>query len=148
MSRVLRRTRVAEQKLRRLGEDEFEATRAALRESTRAGRLWSGVRRVFIGQPLATAVLTVPVDANGVFTFSAADWNGTLLVESFEYPFPALGILGDVTGDGVVGIADLLGVFQAWGSCPSQPAGCPADVDDDGTVGPADMIIVLGHWST
>ncbi len=100
------------------------------------------------GQPLATAVLTVPVNANGVFAFGAADWNGTLLVENFEYPFPALGILGDVTGDGVVGIADLLRVFQTWGTCPAPPAGCPADLDDDGTVGPADMIIVLGHWSS
>ena len=84
----------------------------------------------------------------GYTRFSAADWNGTLLVENFEYPFPALGILGDVTGDGLVGIADLLRVFQTWGTCPPQPAGCTADLDDDGAVGPADMIIVLGHWSS
>jgi glucose/arabinose dehydrogenase len=52
-------------------------------------------------------------------------------------------VTGDVTGDCIVGIADLLLVLGSWGSC----GGCAADVDDDGTVGILDLLIVLGAWS-
>ena len=55
--RTIRLTRPGQQKLRRLGEGAFEATRAVLRPSTGLGRLWSGVRHVVIGQPMATADL-------------------------------------------------------------------------------------------
>jgi hypothetical protein len=99
------------------------------------------------GQPLAGAVVTVPIATGGVHQFAAGDWNGTLLAEVFEYPFPALGVLGDATGDGVVNMADLLRVLEDWGPCPAPPAVCPADVVDDGAVDAEDMIIVLGHWS-
>ena len=56
-SRYYRLTPRERQKLRRRGPGEFEATRAALLPATALGRAWSGVRRVFIGQPLATAEL-------------------------------------------------------------------------------------------
>jgi amino acid transporter len=56
-SRVIRRFRSREQTLRRVGEAEFEATRAALTPRTRLGRLSASVRRLLIGQPLATADL-------------------------------------------------------------------------------------------
>jgi amino acid transporter len=56
-SRFLRLTRRDEQKLRRVGEGEFEATKVVLRPATRIGRAWSDVRHLFIGQPLATAAL-------------------------------------------------------------------------------------------
>jgi len=53
----IRRLRPGQQKLRRVGEGEFEATRAALTPDTRAGRLWASVRGMLVGQPLATAAL-------------------------------------------------------------------------------------------
>ena len=56
-SRFLRLSRTAEQKLRRVGEGEFEATQAALRPETGAGRLWASVRSLLVGEPLATAAL-------------------------------------------------------------------------------------------
>ena len=56
-SRYYRLTPRERQKLRRRGPGEFEATRAALLPATALGRVWSGVRRIFIGQPLATAEL-------------------------------------------------------------------------------------------
>jgi amino acid transporter len=54
---VIRRFRPRDQKLRRVGEAEFEATRAALRPSTKAGRIWAAVRQVLVGPPLATEAL-------------------------------------------------------------------------------------------
>jgi hypothetical protein len=56
---------------------------------------------------------------------------------------------GDVNGDGVVNITDLLAVIAAWGVCP-VPANCPADVAPigagDGVVNIADLLTVISHW--
>lgn len=53
------------------------------------------------------------------------------------------GIPGDVDGDGIVGVGDLLAVLSAWGACP----GCPADLDGDGDVGVSDLLTVLANWT-
>ncbi len=55
------------------------------------------------------------------------------------------GVPGDVTGDGLVNVFDLLAVISAWGPCP-QPQNCPADLTGDGTVNVADLLFVIGHW--
>jgi glucose/arabinose dehydrogenase len=48
----------------------------------------------------------------------------------------------DVTGDGNVGVADILMLIESWGPC----AGCAADVNDDGVVNVTDMLEVVGNW--
>ncbi len=50
--------------------------------------------------------------------------------------------LGDVDGDGEVGISDFLAVLGNWGPNP----GHPADLDGDGEVGITDFLQVLGNW--
>ncbi len=62
-------------------------------------------------------------------------------------PVPGPTVPGDVDGDGVVGITDLLVVLGAWGPCPAPPAPCPADLNDDGFVNVVDLLLVLGNWS-
>jgi hypothetical protein len=54
--------------------------------------------------------------------------------------------VGDLDGDGVVGILDLLVLLARWGPCPDPPAPCPADLDGDGTVGIRDLLILLANW--
>ncbi|MFK7961830.1 MAG: right-handed parallel beta-helix repeat-containing protein [Phycisphaerales bacterium] len=51
---------------------------------------------------------------------------------------------GDVDGDGLIGIGDVLSVLAAWGPCD----GCPADLDGDGDgdVGLLDLLSVLAGW--
>jgi len=49
---------------------------------------------------------------------------------------------GDVTGDGVVGVNDILEVIAHWGPCQ----GCDADVTGDGVVGTGDLLAVLDAW--
>ncbi len=51
--------------------------------------------------------------------------------------------LGDLDGDGVVGISDFLEVLGAWGPCPIP---CPADVDGNDYVGIADFLALLAAW--
>jgi hypothetical protein len=49
---------------------------------------------------------------------------------------------GDIDGDCLVGVTDLLQLLAAWGDC----AACPEDLDADGMVGVSDLLLVLGSW--
>ncbi|MHC5004239.1 MAG: M1 family aminopeptidase [Planctomycetota bacterium] len=65
---------------------------------------------------------------------------GGAAVIRFTVPGPS----GDVNGDGVVDVDDLLELIAAWGPCP---ASCPADLDGNGVVDVDDLTIVLAGWS-
>jgi hypothetical protein len=54
-------------------------------------------------------------------------------------------IPGDLTGDGVVGIADLFFLLDAFGNCPESDK-CPADLNGDGVVDMADLLIMFNNW--
>ena len=51
-------------------------------------------------------------------------------------------IPGDVNGDGVVNVTDLLAIMDAWGPCTD----CPADLNGDGLVNVVDLLEVIGNW--
>ena len=55
------------------------------------------------------------------------------------------GALGDLDGDGTVGVKDLLILLGLWGPCDDCD-NCLADLDDDCTVGVKDLLILLGNW--
>ena len=57
-------------------------------------------------------------------------------------------MVGDVDGDGTVGILDFLLLIGAWGPCPQPcpPPNCLGDLDGDCEVGITDFLIVLGNW--
>ena len=55
-------------------------------------------------------------------------------------------VIGDLDGDGTVGVLDLLILLSSWGPCPDPPQGCPADLDADGAVGILDLLTLLAHW--
>jgi len=50
--------------------------------------------------------------------------------------------LGDLDGDGRVGVTDLLLVLDAWGPC----SGCNQDLSGDGSVGVPDLLAILDVW--
>ncbi len=55
---------------------------------------------------------------------------------------------GDVNGDGLVDVVDLLAVLGAWGFCPNcELIACPADIDGDCDVDVVDLLTVLANWS-
>ena len=54
-------------------------------------------------------------------------------------------VLGDLDGDGSVGVKDLLILLGDWGPC-ADCDDCLADLDDDCTVGEKDLLILLGNW--
>ena len=59
--------------------------------------------------------------------------------------FVAPAVPGDLNGDGVVGVADLLILFAEWGPC-ADCDDCPADLSGDCTVGIADLLILFSLW--
>ena len=58
---------------------------------------------------------------------------------------PIVSPLGDLDGDGSVGVPDLLILLGAWGPC-ADCNDCPADIDGDCSVGVKDLLILLGNW--
>lgn len=52
--------------------------------------------------------------------------------------------IGDVSGDGVIGLADLSLLLSGWGPCP----GCAADLNGNGRVGFDDLLDLLAMWGT
>lgn len=50
---------------------------------------------------------------------------------------------GDVDGDGIVGVTDLLAIIGAWGPC----GGCSEDLNNDGFVNVTDLLDVIANWS-
>ena len=52
---------------------------------------------------------------------------------------------GDIDGNGVVNVNDLLAVMSAWGPCQPLPASCPADLVHDGVINVNDLLLVIGH---
>jgi hypothetical protein len=51
---------------------------------------------------------------------------------------------GDVDGDGVVNVSDILAIIGEWGSCQ----GCDSDLNDDGLVNVSDVLLVLDGWGS
>jgi hypothetical protein len=65
---------------------------------------------------------------------------------SVNLQFVAVGITsipGDVNGDGVVGVSDVLALIASWGPC----SGCSEDVNSDGVVNVTDLLEVIANWS-
>lgn len=53
-------------------------------------------------------------------------------------------VVGDVDGDGIVNIEDILLILADFGSCAGA---CPGDLDDDGDVDVDDLLITLGAFA-
>lgn len=100
------------------------------------GELQPGVYRV-----VAHAQAFVDQSFNNSFVEADVSFDIVLDLE----PIP---ITGDVTGDGIVNVADLLAVLEAWGACTQPcPPSCPADVTGDCIVNVQDLLAVIQAWS-
>ncbi len=55
--------------------------------------------------------------------------------------------VGDLDGDGQVGVIDFLMLLSLWGPClPACPPSCVGDLDGDCAVGVIDFLSLLAHW--
>ena len=74
-----------------------------------------------------------------IISGSAADDNGNGIPDACELP-------GDIDGDGLVNVTDLLILLGTWGPCADCDA-CPADFDGDCDVGTTDLLVLLANWT-
>jgi choice-of-anchor B domain-containing protein len=81
--------------------------------------------------------------------FIARDLNSGSVVEAgvddlrvVYYECEPTDLPGDVTGNGIVDVDDLLAVINAWGAC----AGCAADLTGNGVVDVDDLLEVINNW--
>jgi hypothetical protein len=92
----------------------------------------------------AVAEFTVTEDPPGIVDFGAGGSVSYTVTYDYDQAPPPT---GDVTGDGVVNVDDLVEVILAWGACPVPPGPCPADVDGDGLVDVDDLVLVILNWT-
>ena len=52
-------------------------------------------------------------------------------------------MLGDLDGNGLVDVADVIILLGEWGPCAGA---CVADLDGDGMVGANDLLMMLANW--
>ena len=60
---------------------------------------------------------------------------------------PIAALVGDLDGDGVVGVSDLLILLGNWGLC-EDCNDCIADLNGDCVVGVKDLLFLLGAWGS
>lgn len=94
--------------------------------------------------------LTLPAEAQGeAIAFSPHDLGLYTISEGSHQPihFTAQDHrAGDVNGDDVVNVADLLCVITDWGTCPAPPQSCLSDLNSSGSVEVADLLLVITNW--
>jgi hypothetical protein len=115
-------------------------------------RLLSGSPGIDAGHNWAIAGLAdTDLDGNPRFAADESDFDPgcgiPVVVDmgAYEYQGDAFPVkLGDIDGDGAVGILDFLVMLAEWGPC--DPGCCLADLDLDGAVGITDFLVLIGNW--
>lgn len=106
-----------------------------------------------IGEPLQTngnCLLFMPDVQSRVFEeavrfIEVSATGGQVYIDSFSINPGFAPPLGDLDGDCVVGVPDLLALLAVWGPC-AECTDCPADLNDDCNVGVPDLLILLANW--
>ncbi len=92
-------------------------------------------------QSLTIAFSAVPVVSGQEVTLQVIDVHGNIAKQTFSIGATGgVQVVGDINGDGVVNIQDLVLVANAFGQTGQQPA----DVNGDGIVNIADLVKVAG----
>ena len=79
-----------------------------------------------------------------VLEIHRVDSIGGASVFSVGWLFPEVdAVLGDITGDGIISVSDILALIGSWGPCTGD---CPADLNGDGDVGVSDLLLLLSYW--
>ncbi len=102
-------------------------------------------------EPAVGEQFTIITAVNGTITGAFESITGATNVE-IDYTDSSVTLTvtepqvpGDLTGDGSVGVPDLLILLGTWGTC-ADPSECLADLDKNDAVGVSDLLILLANW--
>jgi len=84
---------------------------------------------------------TYVLEVARVDSLTISNWN---VAVAWHMPDNA-DVLGDLDGDGVVSVADLLMLLGNFGAC-ADPCGCIGDLDNNQAVDVNDLLELLGNW--
>ncbi len=108
--------------------------------------------RIDLPQPGETFQIISAVAVSGEFTNLIAeplpsDWEWVISYDKravwLEVSEP---VFGDIDGNGVVDVVDLILVIVNWGPCPDPPDPCDADLNNNRVVDVIDLVRVIGNW--
>ena len=114
-----------------------------------------GTRQVSLLAPSANITVSFAWNTSGVVphnytitgTCSILPYDINVTNNSFNLSNETVRLVGDVNGDGVVNIADVILVENAFGSYPGHPRwNIACDVNADGVVNMADITLVLANF--
>jgi agmatine/peptidylarginine deiminase len=125
-------------------DDEFEVVNVDVQFSHNGGQTWDTVETATADDGLHYVVAPDVSTSNGLIRVLARDVDGNVGGDvSGEFEIVGTAVPGDVDGDGVVNVNDVLLIVSNWGPCDGL---CPADLDGDGHVGVNDVLLVLGYY--
>ncbi|MBT5584136.1 MAG: hypothetical protein HOJ54_09045, partial [Phycisphaerae bacterium] len=125
-------------------DDEFEVVNVDVQFSHNGGQTWDTVETATADDGLHYVVAPDVSTSNGLIRVLARDADGNVGGDvSGEFEIVGTAVPGDVDGDGVVNVNDVLLIVSNWGPCDGL---CPADLDGDGHVGVNDVLLVLGYY--
>jgi hypothetical protein len=109
------------------------------------GTLYAAIQGVSGGNDVSSRLFTIdPANAAATLIGIIGNDNTWDVAGIAVVPKPS-GVVGDLNGDGVVDVLDLLILLDSWGQC-KDPGECPADLNGDGAVDVLDLLILLDNW--
>ncbi len=125
-------------------DDEFDVVNVDIEFSADGGSSWTTVASETADDGAYNwTVPDVATDA-GLLRVLGRDGDGNVGGDtSGVFAIEGTAVPGDVDGDGVCGVNDILILVGSWGPCAPP---CPADLDGDGEVGVDDMLLILGYF--
>jgi len=105
--------------------------------------LWGGRSTIVSPQPTVDAEFGWAVSHDGEHALIGEPWlepDGE--AHFFNGFITSCDCVGDLNGDLIVGVSDLLQVIDVWGNCD----GCSEDLDGDGFVDVSDLLQIISLW--
>ncbi|MEE2819863.1 MAG: agmatine deiminase family protein [Planctomycetota bacterium] len=128
-----------------LADDDEGIEEVNIEYSSDAGSTWEMIAQQI--PHTGSHVWTVP-DQNtefGSLRVTAIDGDSISVTDYSDDFFEIIGgtLVGDVTGDGLINITDILVVMANWGPCFGN---CPTDLNGDDQTGVSDLLIIISNW--
>jgi len=128
-----------------LTDDDVEVTSVDIEFSSDGGVSWQPISLGASDDGFHIWQIPDVNTSSGVVRITAIDADGNTGANQGDSLFTIQGsaIPGDVNGDGLVNVTDILAVVDTWGPCGIS---CPADLNQSGNVDVVDLLIVIGNW--